>query len=325
MPEKKPTTVKPTGHWSRVTGHGSQLNLAVQIGTLRLKNPVTVASGTFGHAEKYYDLEEVKKLGALVPKTVTLHSREGNPPPRILETPSGMLNAIGIENPGVDGFIEKKLPALRRIGIPLFISILGHTDEEFETIVKKFTKEGGADAFELNLSCPNLKQKILVAQDPQATRRVVAKVKAIARVPVIAKLAPNVTDIGEIAQAAVDAGADAISLINTFSAMAIDVRTRRSVLGNCTGGLSGPAIRPMAVHMIWEVAQKIKIPIIGMGGIMTAQDALEFLIAGATMVAVGTANFINPRAPLEVLEGIVEYMRKNKMNDIKDLIGSLKI
>jgi len=300
------------------------MNIAVKIGNLKLKNPVTVASGTFGHAEKYYDLEEVKKLGAIVPKTVTLHKREGNPPPRIIETAGGMLNAIGIENPGADGFIENKLPPLRKIGIPLIISILGHTDEEFLIITKKFNEAKGVNALELNLSCPNLKQKTLVAQDPEATFRLVSKVKEISKYPIIAKLSPNVSDISQIAIAAEKAGADAVSLINTFTAMAINIKTRTSVLGNFTGGLSGPAIKPIALSMVHEVYKKVKIPVIGMGGIMTAKDALEFLIAGATMVAVGTANFINPRAPVEVLQGIKDYMKENKIRDIKELIGSLK-
>jgi len=300
------------------------MNISVNIGSLKLTNPVTVASGTFGHAEKYYDLEEVKMLGAIVPKTVTLLPRVGNPPHRIAETPSGMLNAIGIENPGVDEFIEKKLPALRRIGVPLIISILGHTDEEFVALTEKFNQASGVSALELNLSCPNLKQEVLVAQDPEATFRVVQKVKSISKVPVIAKLSPNVTDISVIAEAAEKAGADAVSLINTFTALAINIKTRKSILGNFTGGLSGPAIRPIAVYMVYQVAQKVKIPIVAMGGIMNAKDALEFLIAGATMVAVGTANFINPRAPLEVLNGIKEYMRENKIGDIREIIGSIK-
>ncbi|OGX34424.1 MAG: dihydroorotate dehydrogenase B catalytic subunit [Omnitrophica WOR_2 bacterium RIFCSPHIGHO2_02_FULL_52_10] len=300
------------------------MNISVTIGSATFKNPVTVASGTFGHTEKYYDLEEVKQLGALTPKTVTLKAREGNPPPRIVETPSGMLNAIGIENPGADGFIRTKLPALKKIGIPLIISILGHTDNEFELLTEKFNAAGGVSALELNLSCPNLGKAVLVAQDPLATHRVVKAVKKISRYPVIAKLAPNVTDITEIAKAAEEAGADGVSLVNTFSAMVIDVKKRASVLGNVTGGLSGPAIRPMAVHMVYAAAKKIKIPIIAMGGIMAAEDALQFLIAGATMVAVGTANFINPRAPLDVLEGIKAYMRKNKIKDIKEIIGSLR-
>lgn len=300
------------------------MNISVHIGNAEFKNPVTVASGTFGHAEKYYDLKEVRELGAIVPKTVTLNAREGNPPPRIIETASGMLNAIGIENPGVDVFIAKKLPALRAIGVPLIISILGHTDEEFIKLTEKFNAASGISALELNLSCPNLKHKTLVAQDPEATARVVKAVKSVSKYPVIAKLSPNVTDISEIASAAEAGGADAVSLINTFVAMAVDVKARRSILGNFTGGLSGPAIKPIAVSMVYQTAQKIKIPIVGMGGIMTARDALEFLIAGATMVAVGTANFINPRAPLEVLEGIKEYMKENKINDIKEIIGSLK-
>ena len=300
------------------------MNLSIQIGTARFKNPVTVASGTFGHAEKYYNLEEVKKLGAIVPKTVTLHKREGNPPVRIAETPSGMLNAIGIENPGADEFIQTKLPAFKKIGVPLMISILGHTDEEFKILTEKFNEAGGIAALELNLSCPNLGKKVLAAQDPEATFRIVKTVKEISQYPVIAKLAPNVTDITIIARAAEEAGADAISLVNTFSAMAIDVHKRKSVLGNFTGGLSGPAIRPMAVYMVYQVAQTVKVPIIGMGGIMTAEDALQFILAGATMVAVGTANFINPRAPLEVLNGIKEYMREHKIKDIREIIGSLR-
>ncbi|HLD69532.1 MAG TPA: dihydroorotate dehydrogenase [Candidatus Omnitrophota bacterium] len=300
------------------------MNISIKIGNVEFKNPVTVASGTFGHAEKYYDLEEVKKLGSIAPKTVTLHPRVGNPPLRILETASGMLNAIGIENPGADGFIEKKLPGFRKIGIPLIISILGNTDEEFVQLVEKFNRASGVSALELNLSCPNLKHKVLVAQDPEATFRVVKKVKEISKYPVIAKLSPNVTDIGRIAAAAQNAGADAVSLINTFSAMAIDIRTRTSVLGNFTGGLSGPAIKPIALRMVYEVAQEVKIPVVAMGGIMTASDALEFLIAGATMVAVGTANFINPRAPLEVLEGIKAYMKEHRLKEIKQLIGSLQ-
>ena len=301
------------------------MNLTVKIGSAQFANPVTVASGTFGHAEKYYDLDEVKKLGAIVPKTVTLHACEGNPPQRIVETPSGMLNAIGIENPGADEFIRVKLPPLQKIGVPLIISILGHTDDEFVTLTEKFHRQKGVSALELNLSCPNLGKKTLVAQDPEATRRVVKLVKEISSVPVIAKLSPNVTDIASIAQAAQDAGADAVSLINTFSAMVIDVNKRRPVLGNFSGGLSGPAIRPVAVYMVYQTAQRVRIPIIAMGGIMTAQDALEFILAGATMVAVGTANFINPRAPVEVLEGIKEYMRKNKITDVKEVIGRLEI
>jgi dihydroorotate dehydrogenase (NAD+) catalytic subunit len=300
------------------------MNISIKIADVTFKNPVTVASGTFGHAQRYYNLEEVKRLGAIVPKTVTLHPQVGNPPVRIFETPSGMINAIGIENPGIDVFITQKLPALKKTGVPLIISILGHDEEQFVGIMEKLNAQEGIAAVELNLSCPNLKHKVLVAQDPVATTQLVKKMKSLSKFPLIAKLSPNVTDIAQIAQAAQDGGADAVSLINTFTAMAIDVKTRRSRIGNFTGGLSGPAIRPIAVYMVQRVASQVKIPVIGMGGIMTANDALEFLIAGASMIAVGTANFINPRAPIDILEGIESFMKENKINDIHEIIGSLK-
>jgi dihydroorotate dehydrogenase (NAD+) catalytic subunit len=300
------------------------MNISVKIADVTFKNPVTVASGTFGHARRYYNLEEVRRLAAIVPKTVTLYPQAGNPPARIFETPSGMINAIGIENPGIDAFIAQQLPALRKTQVPLIISILGHDEEQFAGIIEKLNAQEGIAAVELNLSCPNLKNKILVAQDPVATTRLVGKIKPLSKFPIIAKLSPNVTDIAEIAQAAEAGGADAVSLVNTFTAMAIDTKTRKSRIGNFTGGLSGPAIRPIAVYMVHRVASQIKIPVIGMGGIMRASDALEFIIAGATMVAVGTANFINPRAPIDVLEGIEGFMKENKIDDIREIIGSLK-
>ncbi len=306
------------------------MNLTIQIGNATFKNPVTVASGTFGHAERYFKLEEVKNLGAIVPKTVTFNAQVGNPPVRIVETPSGMINAIGIENPGIDGFIQDKLPSFQTIGVPLIVSVLGHTPEQFIGIIERLNalkdqgKHGHVAAIELNLSCPNLKHKTLVAQDPQATESLVKQLKAISKFPIIAKLSPNVTDIAEIAKAAEVGGADAVALVNTFTAMSIDIHKRKSKIGNFTGGLSGPAIRPIAVAMVYKVSQAIKIPIIGMGGISNANDALEFIIAGASMVAVGTMNFVNPRAPIEVLEGIQAYMTKYGHNDIKDLIGSLE-
>lgn len=297
------------------------MDISVRIGKAVFPNPVTVASGTFGHAEKFYGQEEVRRLGALLPKTVTLHPREGNPPPRIVETPSGMINAIGIENPGAEAFIAQKLPALKKTGVLLIISLLGQTDDEFEQLAGMFEAAGGIAALELNLSCPNLGHKVLVAQDAEAVRRVVSRVKARTRLPVIAKLSPNVTDITAPAAAAQEGGADAVSLVNTFSAMAVDVERRRPVLGNITGGLSGPAIRPIAVHMVYQTVRRVKIPVLAMGGIMTARDALEFLIAGAAMVAVGTANFIDPRAPLAVLEGIQDYLRRHRMTSLRDLKG----
>jgi dihydroorotate dehydrogenase (NAD+) catalytic subunit len=299
------------------------MNLSVKIGTTTFKNPVTVASGTFGHAEKYYNLKEVKALGAIVPKTVTFHAQVGNPPVRIWETPSGMINAIGIENPGIDEFIKTKLPGFKKIGVPLIVSILGHNTDQFVGIVEKLNSQENIAAIELNLSCPNLGHKTLVAQDPKATEALLKKIKSVSKFPVIAKLSPNVSDISEIALGAEAGGADAVSLINTLTAMAIDIKKRKSRIGNFTGGLSGPAIRPIAVAMVHKTYQVVKIPIIGMGGIAKAEDALEFIIAGATMVATGTINFVNPRASLEVLDGITAYMKEHKINDIKDLIGSL--
>jgi dihydroorotate dehydrogenase (NAD+) catalytic subunit len=301
------------------------MNLSVKIGKVVFPNPVTVASGTFGHAKEFYDLEEVRRLGAIIPKTITYYAREGNPPRRIVETPAGMLNAIGIENAGVDVFINEKLPQLASTGVPLIVSILGHTDTEFVLLAEKLTAAGGIAALELNLSCPNLQKKVLVAQDPKATARLIAKVKKVTPLLVLAKLSPNVTDITTIAQAAVDGGADGLSLINTLTGMVINTKTRRPVLGNVTGGLSGPAIRPVALNMVYQVAKKVKVPLIAMGGIEKADDALQFIIAGATMVAVGTMNFINPRAPLEVLEGIEAYLRAHDIKDIKDLRGSLQV
>lgn len=300
------------------------MDLKVKIGNSFFPNPVTVASGTFGHSEEFYGLPEVRGLGAIVPKTVTLKAQTGNPPRRICETPAGMINAIGIENPGIDVFLEKKLPPLKKVGVPVIVSISAHSDDDFVTMVEKLNAAGGIAAVELNLSCPNLQKKVLIAQDAEATGSVIRRVKAVADMPVIAKLSPNVTDITEIAAAAEGAGADAVSLVNTFSAMAIDIKKRRSRIGNFTGGLSGPAIRPIAVRMVFQTASRVKIPVIGMGGITSAEDALEFLIAGATMVAVGTYNFVNPRTPLDVLSGIKAYMKESRMTDIRELIGSLE-
>jgi dihydroorotate dehydrogenase (NAD+) catalytic subunit len=300
------------------------MNIAVRIGTTTFPNPVTVASGTFGHSEELYRSRAVTCLGAIIPKTVTLNARQGNPPRRICETPAGMINAIGIENAGLEAFVAEKLPGLRKTGVPVIVSISAHDEGEFAAMTEQLNAARGVAAIELNLSCPNLKKKVLVAQDAGATAAVIRRVKAVSKYPVIAKLSPNVTDIVEIALAAELAGADGLSMVNTFAAMAIDINKRRSKIGNFTGGLSGPAIRPIAVRMVCETAAQVKIPIIGMGGISCADDALEFLIAGATMVAVGTYNFVNPRAPLEVLEGIKAYMKRNKMTDIRELIGSIQ-
>ncbi|MBF0483918.1 MAG: dihydroorotate dehydrogenase [Candidatus Omnitrophica bacterium] len=297
------------------------MNLSVNIAGVKFANPVTVASGTFSDA---WDMKNIKQLGALIPKTVMLNAQAGNPPPRIVETPSGMVNAIGIENDGIDAFITQKLPIYAKMGVPVIVSISGKTDEEFVIMAQKLNACPSVALIELNLSCPNLKHKMLVAQDAEATARIVALVKKVVNKPIIAKLSPNVTSIADIASAAEQAGADAVSMVNTFQAMVIDVEKQKSKIGNFTGGLSGPAIRPIAVNMVYQTAQKIKIPIIGMGGIANADDALQFIMAGATMVAVGTMSFIEPDTALQVLNGIKAYMRAKKINDIRALIGFLK-
>lgn len=300
------------------------MNLKVKIANIEFQNPVTVASGTFGYMKKYAKVSDIKKLGAFIPKTITLSAREGNPSPRIVETASGMINAIGIENEGLDYFLMQKLPGLAKLKVPLLVSISAYQQNDFETLVTRLSQEKSISAIELNLSCPNLKNKKLIAQDAVATKEIVAAIKKISTKPLIAKLSPSVTDIAEIAMAAQEGGADAVSLINTFGAMAVNIRTRKPILGNVTGGLSGPAIKPIALKMVYDVKKHVTIPIIAMGGILTPEDALEFLIVGATMVAVGTANFIDPQAPLKILEGIRSYMKENHISDIHEIIGSLK-
>ena len=279
----------------------------VEIGRLKLRNPVMVASGTFGCGEEYAKLFDINKLGAIVTKTITLKARVGNPPPRIVETASGMLNSIGLENKGADDFLKEKSPFLKALKTKVVISVAGETTAELQELVKKVGSSGLADAIELNLSCPNIKDRGIIAQDPKAVGAFVRAARKAAKTVLIAKLSPNVTDISEVAGAAEDAGADAVSLINTFPAMAIDIKTGRPVLGNVTGGLSGPAIKPIALKMVWDVHNAVKIPIIGIGGIMTAEDAIEFLLCGAKAVQVGTANFVNPKAPLEIIKGIEKY------------------
>lgn len=311
-----------------------QPKLTVNLGRLKLKNPVMVASGTFGYAEEFEDFMDLKKLGAIITKTITLNPRRGNPGPRTCETPAGMLNSIGLENPGIDKFIQEKIPFLKKLGIPIIVSIASEENpQEFITLAKQLEKIREISALELNISCPNIKStpaagypsSRLIAQDPKATYALVKAVRKVTKKILITKLSPNVTDITEIALACQEAGSDAISLVNTLMGMSIDIKTRKPKLASISGGLSGPAIKPIAVHMVWEVYQKTKLPIIGMGGIMHTPDALEFFIAGATAVAVGTANFINPKASVEIIEGIKQYILKNKIRDIKTLIGSLKI
>ncbi len=303
-----------------------QPKIAVNIGKLKLKNPLMVASGTFGYAEEFKDFINLKKLGAIVTKTITIKPRKGNLPPRTCETPAGLLNSIGLENPGWEVFLKEKLPLLKKLGIPIIISIYSETGiQEFRELIKKINRAKEISAIELNISCPNIKGTKLISQDPKSTYEVVRAIRGITTKTLITKLSPNVTDITDIALAAQEAGSDALALINTLIGMAIDVEERKPKFGACFGGLSGPAIRPVAVRMVWEVYRKVRIPIIGMGGIMNIQDALEFFIAGASAVSIGTANFINPGVSVEIVSGIQKYLTANKIKDINKLIGSLLI
>lgn len=301
------------------------VNLSVKIGRLKLKNPVMVASGTFG--EEYGELTDISSLGAIVAKTITLRPRNGNPPPRVVETPSGMLNSIGLENKGVEYFIKEKLPALKKLKAPVIASISGDDVKEFSELARRLGKAGGIEAIELNLSCPNVKhgnREGLIAQDEKAVHEIVKAARRAAGITLIAKLSPNVADIKPIARAAESAGADAVSLVNTFMGMAVDICTKRPVLGNVTGGLSGPAIKPLALRMVYEAYKALSIPIIGMGGIMDYKDAIEFMLCGASAVQVGTASFANPKAAEEIVSGIRKYMQKNKIGNIRSLVGGIK-
>jgi dihydroorotate dehydrogenase (NAD+) catalytic subunit len=300
--------------------------LTVRIGKLKLKNPIMVASGTFGYGEEFRDFMDLSKLGAVVTKTITLRPRQGNPVPRTCETPAGMLNSIGLENPGLELFLKEKLPGLKKIGVPVIVSIASELNpQEFAVLAGRLDRVGAVAAIELNISCPNLRHTKLISQDASETYNLVSRVRQATRKTLITKLSPNVTDIVEIARAAERGGSDAVSLINTLTAMSIDVERRRPKIAMGTGGLSGPAIRPVALRLVWEAAQKIKIPIIGMGGIIDTPSALEFFLAGATAVSVGTANFINPKASVEIIAGIRKYLAEHKIKDIKALIGSLKV
>lgn len=301
-------------------------DLRVKLGKLELKNPVLVASGTFGYGEEYAELIDLNKLGGIMTKAVTLRPKEGNPPPRLVEVPCGLLNAIGLENPGLEVFIREKLPFLRKFDTKIIVNIAGEKEDDYLQIAKRLSKENGVDALEVNISCPNVKEGGLsFGTDPKVVYLLVKRLKEVCELPLILKLTPNVTDIKEVAKAAEEGGADILSLINTVLAMAVDVDTQRPKLGNIVGGLSGPAIRPIAVRMVWEVSGAVNIPIIGMGGIMKAEDALEFVIAGASAVAVGTANFVDPRTPLKVIEGIGRYLKDKGIDSFASLVGSLKV
>ena len=301
------------------------VSLAVEIAGIRMKNPVMTASGTFGYAREFEQYMDLNRLGALVVKTITRHPRAGNPPPRIVETPAGMLNAIGLQNVGIEAFIQEKLPYLRQLEPPLIVNVAGESVEDFRDLTKRLSDQEGVAGIELNISCPNVAGGLDFSTDPKLAHQVVKAAREATRLPVIPKLSPNVTDVVAIARAVEDAGADAISMINTLVGMAVDVHTRRPRIGNVTGGLSGPAIRPVALRMVWQVARAVRLPIIGMGGIVTAEDALEFMIAGATGVAIGTTSFIDPSAAVKVIEGLEQYCVANGIPDIRRLIGSLEI
>lgn len=297
--------------------------LAVTVAGIRLKNPVMVASGTFGFGLEYEDYVNLNELGALVVKGTTLAPRAGNGGRRIAETPAGMLNSIGLENPGVDALIETILPKLVGYDVPVIVNISGNTSDEYGELAARLDSAPIA-ALELNISCPNVKQGgIAFGTDPEMAAGVVEAVKKRTSKPVIVKLSPNVTDVTQIAKRVEAAGADALSLINTLLGMAIDVRSWRPRLGNVVGGLSGPAVKPVALRMVWQTASAVNIPIIGMGGIMTAEDAVEFLLAGASAVSIGTANFVNPRAAVEIAAGIGDYLEERGLNQVGDLVGKL--
>ncbi|KUK80631.1 MAG: Dihydroorotate dehydrogenase [Mesotoga prima] len=290
-----------------------------------MKNPVMTASGTFGCGEEYAYYVDLTRLGGIVVKGLSLKPRLGNPPPRIMETAAGMLNAVGLQNVGVDAFIEEKLSFLRNYNVAVIANIYGESYTEYAQVAGKLSAAPGVHALEVNVSCPNVKKGGLsFGADPKAAAEVTRRVKAETHLPVIVKLTPNVTDITVIARAVEEAGADAVSLINTLTGMSIDLKNRTPHLKNITGGLSGPAIKPVALRMVWQVAQKVSIPVIGMGGIMTAEDALEFMVAGAKAVQIGTANFINPRATMEIIDGMRRYLQENKIKSIKDIVGSLR-
>lgn len=299
--------------------------MAVNIGNLTLKNPVMTASGTFGYGEEYAGYVDLNKLGAIVVKGLSLKPRKGNPPPRIMETTGGMLNSVGLQNIGVEAFIGEKLPFLRQYDIAVIANIYGETYDEYRKVAERLDAASGVHALEINVSCPNVKKGGLsFGADPKAAAKVTRTVRDVTSLPVMVKLTPNVTDITVIARAVEKAGADAVSLINTLTGMSVDIKTRKPHLKNVTGGLSGPAIKPVALRMVWQVAQSVSIPVIGMGGIMTAEDALEFMMVGAKAVQIGTANFINPLATTDIIEGIGNYLAAHKIKDVNEIIGTFR-
>ena len=303
----------------------AQVNMAVNLGGIRMKNPVTVASGTFGAGQEYNDFVPVDELGAVTTKGVSLHGWEGNASPRIAETPSGMLNSIGLQNPGVQVMKDDYLAWLAPHDVPVIVNVSGHSMQEYVDVIEALDDDDRVDAYEINISCPNVDAGgMTFGTHVPSVEKVVGACRAATNKPMIVKLSPNVTDIAEIARAAEASGADAISLINTLLGMAIDAKHRKPVLARVVGGLSGPAVKPVAVRMVWEVHKAVKVPLLGMGGIVTGTDAVEFMLAGATAVAVGTANFMNPTATHDVIEGIRRYCDDQGVTDVNELIGGLQ-
>jgi dihydroorotate dehydrogenase (NAD+) catalytic subunit len=298
-------------------------DLTVKIGKMNLKNPVVVSSGTFGFGEEFEDFFDLNRLGAIIPKGISLKPMRGNPPPRIFETEGGILNSIGLQNPGFRAFIKNKLPYYKNLKTHVVINFFGNTQKEYVELARRFDDVAGISGLEMNISCPNIKKSgIVFGTDPPMAYRLVRAVRKSTALTLIVKLSPNVTDIALMAKSAEEGGADAVSLVNTFRAMAVNIHTRKPELGNTIGGLSGPAIKPIALRMVWEVGQTVNIPIIGMGGIMDAKDAIEFILVGASAIQIGTANLINPKTGIEVIRGIKEYLTQNKIDRIQKLIGT---
>jgi dihydroorotate dehydrogenase (NAD+) catalytic subunit len=301
-------------------------DMSVEIAGIKMRNPVMTASGTFGYGAEFSDYMNLESIGALITKGLSLRPKAGNPTPRIVETPGGMLNAIGLQNVGVDAFITQKLPYLASVSTPVIVNLYGNTLEEYGEVASRLDSLPGVAGIEVNISCPNVKQGgIVFGTDPKAAQEVVRLVKRNTSKPMIVKLSPNVTDVVLMAKACADAGADALSLINTLTGMAIDLERRRPILANVTGGLSGPAIKPVALRMVWQVAKSVQLPIIGIGGIMNARDALEFILAGATAVQVGTASFLDPSASQTIAREMEQYLADKGIESIRSMIGALEV
>jgi len=301
-------------------------DMSVELAGIKMRNPVMTASGTFGYGAEFAEYMDLESIGAMITKGLSLRPKAGNATPRIVETPGGMLNAIGLQNVGVDAFIAQKLPYLSKVATPVIVNLYGNTLEEYGEVASRLDGLAGVAGIEVNISCPNVKQGgIVFGTDPQAAREVVRLVKKNTSKPLIVKLSPNVTDVVLMAKACADAGADALSLINTLTGMAIDLERRRPVLSNVTGGLSGPAIKPVALRMVWQVAKSVQLPIVGIGGIMNARDALEFILAGATAVEVGTASFLDPSAAQKIAQEMEQYLVDHKIGSISSMIGALEV